>query len=66
MLPSEVMVVDRVPILGSGKVDNVAVAGLLAARSSEDGGDDAASNRDPSRDIAAIGPQAAVGVAAAG
>ena len=29
MVPSEVMVVDRVPILGSGKVDNVAVARLV-------------------------------------
>ena len=33
MVPSEVVVIDRVPLLGSGKVDNVAVASLLAGRS---------------------------------
>ena len=32
MVPSEVMVVERVPVLGSGKVDNVAVGKLVAQR----------------------------------
>ena len=32
MVPSEVVVIDRVPLLGTGKVDNVAVATLLAGR----------------------------------
>jgi acyl-[acyl-carrier-protein]-phospholipid O-acyltransferase/long-chain-fatty-acid--[acyl-carrier-protein] ligase len=32
MVPSEVMVVERVPVLGSGKVDNVAVAKLVTQR----------------------------------
>jgi hypothetical protein len=32
MVPSEVMVVECVPVPGSGKVDNVAVAKLVAQR----------------------------------
>jgi hypothetical protein len=54
-----------VPILGTGKVDNVAVAKLVAARPGGGAADDAASSEDADQDIpAATGPQAAVGAAA--
>ena len=40
MVPTEVIVVDQVPVLGSGKVDNVAVAGLVRDRAAGGTGED--------------------------